>query len=107
MRQRLYENNAEKQRAYRAHRHATHVPAMVEEKRENSVTRERRPTRPARIQRLLREAEDLADEYGCWREAIPANLSSGPLAEQLDDTITRLEDVVGLLTDIDPPRIGH
>jgi hypothetical protein len=107
MRQRLHESNAEKQRAYRARVRGVTTPVAVAENRGNSVKKARQPTRPARLQRLIQETEELADEYRSWHEAIPANLSDGPLADQLDDTITRLEAVAGQLAEIEPPRIGR
>ena len=107
MRQRLHMNNAEKQRAYRArHRHDGDAP-LVAEDCGNPTAKGRQPARPARIQALEREAEDLADEYRVWREAIPPNLAGGPLAEQLDETIAQLDRVAGLLAEIEPPRVGR
>ena len=105
MRPRLHANNADKQRAYRERRRSEAQP--VPEGRGLPVKQPRRPARPARIAALLAAVEALADEYRAWHESIPDNLASASLAEQLEDTITRLEGAAELLAEIEPPRIGR
>lgn len=99
---RLYENDAARQRAYRERQRGqrdspppkpTRAPPHI--------------SRPARLLVLARLATDLADEYGTWLAAIPANLSGGALAEELETAISRLEEVVEILESIDAPRIGR
>lgn len=107
MRPRLHTSNADKQRAYRARQRQREAPPMAAQSESPVVKEERRPTRPARIAGLVNAIDELAHEYRTWREAIPPNLASGPLAEQLDETIGRLEGALELLAEIEPPRIGR
>lgn len=99
MRPKIHESPAAKQRAYRlrlaAHQHET-KPAATRPAKSTS--------RPRRLLALLVEIRALADEYGAWLEAMPANLAHSELAERLEDTVALYEEAEEVLSRLDPPR---
>jgi hypothetical protein len=99
-RKRLFENHAERQRAYRdrlAERLNGQNPAPTPKVR-------RSPSRPARVAALIAEVERLKQEYERWLESLPEPLQEGDQADRLRDTVEQLEAIGELLSDLDPPR---
>lgn len=101
MNPRTYENNAERQRAYRARNRADAAQRPV------ATAKAPRRTRPARLALIVQAIRDLADEYQGWVNAIPENLQGGPLAESIETTIEQLKEAADGLDTIDTPRIGR
>ena len=97
--QRVYSSSAERQKAFRE-RQKTQSPAVT-------IKPSKKPrllSRPKRLEALQGEAEALLDDYTAWKESLPENLQEGASAEKLDTTIEALEQIVELLSDLDPPR---
>lgn len=104
MSNRTHESNAVRQKAYRDRLRARITAGQP------ATPPPRKPprlTRPARLATLGRLAQELADEYTDWLEAIPANLAGGEQAERLETVIGQLEEIVAIVDDIEPPRIGR
>lgn len=98
-RPRLYASAADRQAAYRL-RLADQSGAVPHE-----PSKPRRPpSRPARLAQLLRAAEDLLHEYEAWLESLPEALQEGDQGERLGEAIEQLDTVVGLLSEITPPK---
>lgn len=98
-RHRLYASAADRQAAYRIRTAAQGetAPQMLKKPR-------RPPSKPTRLATLQRTTEDLQHEYEAWLESLPENLQDGDMAGRLTETIEQLEAVVGLLSEITPPR---
>lgn len=47
------------------------------------------------------ELEALQEELESWRDGMPENLQDGEKAQQLDEAISELEDIVGELTQLE------
>jgi hypothetical protein len=98
-RPRTHASNAARQRAYRL-RLAT-PPAEAEPR---SAKPQRPPSRPRRLAALRSEAETLLQEYQTWLDSLPEPLHDSGQADKLMETIQQLEQVVDILSDLDPPR---
>ncbi|MHB2018408.1 MAG: hypothetical protein ACYCW6_15790 [Candidatus Xenobia bacterium] len=97
-RKRLYENNADRQKAYRQRVPRSPSPA-------SALPRKRRPpSRPARLQRLRTELAALAQEYQDWLGTLPESLQDTPQASRLTETVEQLTAALELLESVDPPR---
>ena len=93
--------NAERQRAHRQRirdRLAGACPPSPPPKGE------KKRSRPARLEALKRELQDLLEGYQAWLDALPENQGDSELAERLRDTIERLQEALDALEQIDPPR---
>lgn len=99
-RSRQYANGAERQRAYRQ-RLASQQPGQPPSP---SSSRERKPSRPARLANLKAGAEQLLAEYEEWLASVPEPLQDSQQAHLLAATIEQLEAVVEALSEIQPPR---
>lgn len=65
----------------------------------------RRPlSRPARLARLVAEAQALFEEYTAWRDRLPEFAQDSPMAELLEGAIDGLEAAYDALASIEPPR---
>ena len=53
---------------------------------------------------VIRELEDLNQEYEYWLEVLPENLSESEQTSQLQDSIEQLQEAVSILNAIDLPR---
>lgn len=90
----VYTTAAERQQAYRQ-RLKEKSPPVSKEGRKSS--------RPQRFQKAVRELEMLGQEYETWLESLPENLSQSQLAEQLQEAIEQLQEVVGILDTLQLP----
>jgi len=105
-----YESNAERQRAYRLRQieGQKHNSTSTTKEIESTTPVPGRPpryrSRPQRIAELQREAELLKAEYERWLNRIPEPLQDGEQANRLTETIEHLENVIDLLSEIEPPR---
>ena len=64
----------------------------------------KRLSRPKRLELVIRELEDLNQEYEYWLEVLPENLSESEQTSQLQDSIEQLQEAVSILNAIDLPR---
>jgi len=100
-RQRVFKNDAERQRAYRKRLAAKmngNVAVIP------VVKRRRAPSRPKRLAAVIREVQDLHQEYEHWFESFPEPLRESEQADRLAEVIGQLESVIDLLSDISPPK---
>lgn len=63
----------------------------------------RKPSRPQRFQKVVNELEMLGQEYESWLDSLPGNLSQSQLADQLQEAIEQLQEVVGMLDALQLP----
>ena len=99
-RQRIYDNPAERQKAYREratlNRGLSPPPA---------TTKRHRPlSRPNRLAAIERELRALTEEYQMWLANLPEFLDGSDQAELLTVTIEQLTDATDLIADITLPR---
>lgn len=78
--------------------------ARSREYRAPRVTRPRKVSRPARLQRAASEIESLLADYEDWLARWPEALSDTTTAEVLAETIDSLQQAVDLLNTVTPPR---
>jgi hypothetical protein len=99
-REKIYASDAHRQQAYRQRlkdRLAGLLPVVGKSK-------PKRVTRPKRLESVIKELEDLIQEYENWLEALPENLSESEQASQLQDSIEQLQEAASILDAIDLPR---
>jgi hypothetical protein len=110
-RTRLYETDAERQRAYRARAAAESEDQTMSS--EPSQPREAPPvatgvrrvrSRPARLLSIITEIRVLQAEYEVWRGRLPEFQEGSDQADKLDEMIDVLEQATDLLAGADPPR---
>lgn len=97
-RSRKYTSAAEKQRAYRDRQlpvTQTHALPSLKPKRFS---------RPARLTLVEVELRNLAEEYRAWLDAMPENLASSQLAEELAQFAEHLEQLADEVIALEPPR---
>ena len=99
-RQRVYNNPAERQKAYRerATLNRGH-PA-----RPAATKRDRPLSRPKRLAAIERELRALTAEYQTWLANLPEFLDGSDQAELLTVTVEQLTDATDLIADITLPR---
>ena len=102
-RQRVYNNPAERQKAYRERAalnrgHPSHPPRPVATKRHRPLSR------PKRLAAIERELRALTAEYQTWLANLPEFLDDSDQAELLTVTIEQLTDATDLIADITLPR---
>jgi len=61
-------------------------------------------SRPQRVKSIINELVGLSGEYDHWLNRMPENLLESELASELEETITQLEEVVDILSQLDLPR---
>ncbi len=96
-RPRKYSSPAQRQQAYRARQQADH----------QAPPPRRLPKPRSRAVRLLAgedELRDLAEGYLTWRDAMPENLSTSQLADDLEQLVEQLENLADEVGALDPPR---
>lgn len=107
-RRRLYNTDADRQRAHRQR-----VAARLDEKfaqagsmRATTVPAKARraPSRPARLAAVVAEVQQLQHEYEQWLESLPESLQESEQADRLTETVGQLESILDLLSDLNPPR---
>jgi hypothetical protein len=101
-RPRLYDNDAERQRAFRERR----AELIERVKKSNLVPKKpSRPlARPARLQRAINELAELASEYEAWLENVPEHLGDSAQAEKATAAVDCLHEVLDTLAGIDVPK---
>ena len=99
---RMYENGADKQRAYRDRLRERGL--VVAGPRPANP---KPPSRPARLVAIETELRALAAEYQRWQDTLPANLAESQQAEQLAEITETLEAIADDVADLEPPRIGR
>ena len=93
-----YTSAAEKQRAYRDRQLSiSQTPA-------NTLPKLNRRSRPARLSTIEVELRNLTEEYRAWLEAMPENLASSRLAEDLAQFADQLEQLADEISALEPPR---
>lgn len=96
-RMKIYADATERQRACRARKLKPSPPAIS--------SRTKRPlSRPKRLAAIETLVNQLIEEFESWAESIPEPLRESTQAEMLADTIEKLTEVAGLLSEISPPR---
>ena len=96
-RQRAYNTNAERQKAYRDRIKSHRQPAA-------KIRNSRPLSRPKRLAVIMSETEDLHRSYTEWLESLPENLQAGYQAGKLQETIDTLAQVIELMSGIGPPK---
>jgi len=100
-RKRVYENDAERKRAYRLRL----LSAQTQRAPVRTLLSKRRPpSRPKRLESALAEVQALQQEYEEWLAALPESFQESSLAERLQETVDQLAQAADLLTGIDPPK---
>jgi hypothetical protein len=100
-RPRLYQNNAQRYRAYRARLKERLAPGETPAAPKRNL---RKVSRPARLKKVQEELEKLMQEYSDWLVALPEALEESAMAEQLEQTIEQLQEVLDNLESIELPR---
>ncbi len=100
MSHRKYPNRAERQRAYRKRLREK----LAGLRPVNPLPKERKKTRPQRLQEVCHSLQTLLQEYQHWLDTIPENLSESPIVSQLQETIEQMQDILELLQSLDLPR---
>jgi hypothetical protein len=102
MSQPMYNNAAEKQKAYRDRLRAQGLVMAPTRPRAPKL-----PSRPARLAAIEAALRELATEYGDWLAALPTNLAESQLAEQLTAITEGLDTIANEVGELEPPRIGR
>jgi uncharacterized membrane protein YccC len=99
-RHREYQNDADRQSAYRRRLRAR----LAGQAPVTRASRPRRSSRPARLEAIESEVRSLLGEYEAWLEALPSSLADSDQAAKLAETIEQLAAVAESVAEIDPPR---
>jgi len=98
----LYASTADRQKAYRERLAARWSGTLAVQPL--PAKPKRPPSRPARLNQLLKDVQALAAEYEDWLAALPEQLQESALADKLSETIEQLNEAADLLRDVDPPK---
>ena len=98
-------SNAERQRAHR--RRVKDRLAGLPPPAAPSKKLPQKPTRPKQLGIVINMLHALANGYGDWLSALPANLTESEGAIQLQETIDHLRAALDEVEAIEPPRIGR
>lgn len=99
-RNRTFQTNADRQRAYRQRLRANGPPGTPGPRR----SKPRPPSRPARLAAIDKEVTSLLNEYEAWHAALPPSLAESDLAEKLEAAIAQLATIADSLAEIELPR---
>ena len=99
MSNKVYDSNADRQRAWRQRAAALKPPQKTKAAP--------RLSRVVRLSLHARGLRELADESQGWLDRIPANLADSPTAVGLQEFIDELCDVVDRLEAMEPPMVGR
>lgn len=100
-RQRVYANDTERQRAWRARLKAQAAGQMMTPPLPTKV--QRPLSRPKRLTALLAALAALQGDYEHWLAVLPESFAESQLAERLRETIDQFQAAADLLAEIDPP----
>lgn len=95
----IYSSAAERQSSYRARKAGQPKETTI-----GPLAKKRRPpSRPARLVAATEALQNLHDEWQEWRDNQPESFEGTEQYEQLTETVELLEQVLDLLSDINPP----
>ena len=70
----------------------------------SNLRRQRKQSRPARLQSAISEIEDLLSDYENWQANLPESLQETQTAAMLNEAVDTFQQVVDLLQEITVPR---